>query len=348
MKKIEYGYNTLIKIYLDTKGMALFVVIGLMVVLFLLGTAALTSTNIESKINQNYIQSVQAFYDCEAGIAEAMARINNDTLNLDQWKQAADSDLFHYNYYVSYDANQSLYQVISEGKDPTQTANRRIIAEISSPCAPSDISTPAYCGTGEIKGQANGINGNSSCPGWADDGDPNNDQSVSCISTSRSYVSDTDPIDFDPNQLITSNPYQITYNTPEINVNSWANYYQNLPPDFTSIPTGGSVTIGASNDLKVVYINGSQTISEDKTGYGVLVVTGDLHISGQLNWNGIVIVLGNFQTLSGGGTVTGAILTPNNFDMHGSAQIQWCGDVIRKVIDEIGKPSLQIVSWKED
>ncbi len=332
--------------YLDSKGMALFVVLGLMAILFLLGTAALTTTNIESKINQNYIQSVQAFYDSEAGIAEAMARINDDTLTLDQWAQAADSGLFQYQYYVSYDANQSLYQVISEGKDPTQTANRRIIAEISSSFVSGDISSPAYCGTGENSGQPNTINGNSSCPGWADDGDPNNDQSVSCISTPRSYVSDTDPVDFDPNQLITSNPYQIAYNTPEIDVISWANYYQDLPPDFTSIPTG-SVTIGASNDLKVVYINGSQTISGNKTGYGVLVVTGDLHISGQLDWNGMVIVLGNLRT-TGGGTVTGAIITPNNFDMRGNAQIQWCGDVIRKVITETGKPSLRIVSWKED
>ena len=151
-----------------------------MAILFLLGTAALTTTNIESKINRNYIQSVQAFYDCEAGIAEAIARINDDTLNLDQWEQATDSGLFQYQYYVSYDANQSLYQVISEGKDPTQTANRRIIAEISSSFVSGDISSPAYCGTGENSGISNGINGDSSCPGWADDGDPNNDQNVPC------------------------------------------------------------------------------------------------------------------------------------------------------------------------
>lgn len=276
-----------------------------------------------------------------------MARINNDTLTLDQWKQAADSGQFQYQYYVSYDANQSLYQVTSEGKDPSQTANRRIIAEISSSFDAGDITSPAYCGSGENKGKACGINGNSSCPGWADDGDPNNDQSISCISTPSSYVSDRDPVDFDPDQLTTSNPYQITYNTPEINVDSLLNYYQDLPPDFTSIPTGGSSTIGSSSDLKVVCVNGSQTISGNKTGYGVLVVTGNLSISGQLNWNGMVIVSGNLR-INGGGTITGAIITPNNFDMRGNAQIQWCGDLIRKVITDIGKPSLQIVSWKED
>jgi len=334
--------------YLDAKGMALFLAIGLMVIIFLLGTAALTIINIESKINRNYIQSVQALYDCEAGIAEAMARINDDTLTLDQWEQATDSKLFQYQYKVTYDPNQSLYyQFVSEGKDPTRTANRRILVEINVPFLISDISSPVYCKKAKNKDQSTIINGDSNCPSWADDGDPNNDQSVSCISTLRSYVNDKDPINFKPNQLITSNPYQITYNAREIKVDSLANYYEDLPPDVTEIPEGESVTIGSPNDLKVVYIRGGKhTNLRNITGYGVLMVKRDLHISEKLNWNGIIIVLGKAR-IKGGGTITGAIITPNDFDTGNNVQIQWCGDVIRKVITETGKPPLHIVSWKE-
>ena len=337
--------NKLLKIHQDTKGMALLAVMGIMAILFVLGTAALTTTNMESKISQNYIQSIQALYDCEAGIAEAMARIKEDTLNLDQWEQADNNALFQYRYKVTYKADQCIYVVDSRGKDPTQTAYQRIIAEISSTLLSNDIPSPVYCGTAENRGQPNTINGNSSCPGWADDGDPNNDCSIPCISTSSSYQSDTDPVNFDPNQLITSNPYQIAYNTPEIDLINWVNYYRDSPPDLTSLPDDDE-DIGDSNDLKIVYIDGDQSISGNKSGYGVLIVTGELHISGQLNWNGIIIALEKFK-ITGNGTITGAVLTPNHFDMRGHAHLQWCGDLIRKVLTETGTPSLDIVSWKE-
>ena len=44
--------NKLLKIHQDTKGMALLAVMGIMAILFVLGTAALTTTNMESKISQ--------------------------------------------------------------------------------------------------------------------------------------------------------------------------------------------------------------------------------------------------------------------------------------------------------
>ena len=99
-----------------------------------------------------------------------------------------------------------------------------------------------------------------------------------------------------------------------------------------------------------MYINGSQTLSGNKTGYGVLVVTGDLHLSGQLQWYGVVIVLGNVRQTGGGShgiQLTGAVLTPNNFDMRGNPDIQWCDDVIRRVLQGTDSP-LTVVSWVED
>jgi len=45
--------------------------------------------------------------------------------------------------------------------------------------------------------------------------------------------------------------------------------------------------------------------------------------------------------------ITGALLTPNHYEMRGNSDVQWCGDVVRKVMDDAGDP-LTVVSWKED
>jgi len=345
----------IIAIYHNAQGMALVSVMSLMTLFFLMGTASLLNTATESKISQNHKHGIHAFYDCEGGIAEAIAHIKNNTINLSQdadpnWQSAADSALFRYQYYAAYDPNTKIYTITSEGKNPTQTANRRIIAEVRRIFFTGDIKSPVYCGSGKNKGQPNAIYGDSNCPGWASDGDPNNDDNVACISTPNSYEDDEWPLELDPNQLYTSVTPSVEYDTPELNLVDMADYFKNLPPDLTELDTASTDPIGSPSSTKVVYINGNQTIA-NITGYGILVVTGNLHITGQLNWQGVIIVLGNNVIQSGGGVngmqVTGAILTPNNFEIRGNSDVQWCGDVVRKVMDDAGDP-LTIVSWKED
>ncbi|MEW6381683.1 MAG: pilus assembly PilX N-terminal domain-containing protein [bacterium] len=340
--------------YRDSKGIALVTVMALMAVLFLLGTAVLTNTATEYKISQNHKQSIQAFYDCEAGIAEATARIKNNTAVLDQdgdpnWISPANGIPFHYRYCVTYDPNNHIYRVISEGKDPAQVANKRIIAELKRSFSSGDVISPVYCGSGENRGQPNRIYGDSSCPSWADDGNTSNDTHAPCVVTPQPCVSSSDPLDFDQGQLITSNPNKMVYNTPPLDLQAMADYYKTVA-DLTSIPNGNG-DIGATDDLKVVYINGSDTIAGNRNGYGILVVTGDLHLSGQLHWCGLIIVLGSVRQTGGGShgiQLTGAILTPNDFDMRGNPDIQWCDDVVRKVMQDAGSSPLSVVSWIED
>lgn len=344
------------ELYQDTEGIALVMVMVIMSVLLLVGTAALTNTATEYKISQNYRQSVHAFYDCEAGLAEAVAQIKNDAAIVDHggdpnWIVASNSGLFKYRYYTTYNPPDRIYTITSEGKDPSQTANRRIIAEVKRLFCPADVKSPVYCGSGKNKGQSNTINGNSVTPAWADDGDPNNDTSAPSVITPNPYVSGTNPLNLELNQLSTTYPSKVEYNAPELDLVTMADYYRDLPPDRTDIPTGTTVTIGSPTDIQVVYINGNQTIAGSKTGYGVLVVTGDLHISGLLQWFGIVIVLGNNLIQTGGGVsgiqVTGAVMTPNHFEIRGNSDIQWSADVVRKVIRDTGDP-LRLISWKED
>ncbi|MEW6381029.1 MAG: pilus assembly PilX N-terminal domain-containing protein [bacterium] len=340
----------------DNQGMAMVIVLSVMAALFAIGTASLTNSATENKISQNYQKSVRAFYDCEAGIAEGMAKIKSGTAVIEQdgdpnWISTTQSYLFKYRYHTTYDAANRTYTITSEGKDPSQTANRRIVAEMKRIFSAGDIRSPVYCGSGETKGNANSIRGDSVSPAWASDGDSSNEGSVPCVTTPNPYVSATNPLKVDQTQLFTADPNKVDYDVDPIDLVAMANFYKDLPPDMTSIPTGTTVTIGSETDTKVVYINGNQTIAGDKYGYGILVVTGDLHISGQLHWNGIVIVLGNNLIQTGGGVsglqVTGAVLTPNHFEIRGNADIQWSADVVKKVINNAGDP-LKVVSWKEE
>jgi hypothetical protein len=345
----------IVAISYDTKGIAIFSAMATMVVLFLIGTASLLNTTTESKISQSHRKSVHAFFDCEAGVAEAIAHIKNNTAVLQpfgsdpNWIAAADSTHFQYHYYTTYDPNSHIYTITVEGHDSAHTANRRVVAELHRIFSANDIRSPVHCGSGKNRGAANLISGDPTCPGWADDTDPNNDTSTACISTHKPYENAKKPLDLEYSQLFTSGPSQVEYNAPPLDMAKMANYYKELPPDRTSILTAGE-NIGSDSDTQVVYINSNQFISGTVSGFGVLVVTGDLFIAGQLNWQGLVIVLGNVIQAGGGSLgiqVTGSILTPNHFEIRGNSAIQWCGDVVRKVMSNAGDP-LSVVSWREE
>ena len=68
-------------------------------------------------------------------------------------------------------------------------------------------------------------------------------------------------------------------------------------------PDGSSPSMagwGAIGDLKIVHCTGDLDLQSNGTGAGVLVVDGDLHLGGTLNYNGIIIVLGNVDIQGGG------------------------------------------------
>jgi hypothetical protein len=50
-------------------------------------------------------------------------------------------------------------------------------------------------------------------------------------------------------------------------------------------------TVGSPKDYRVVVVNGDCTFS-DAAGFGMLVVRGDLTLSGSFTWNGLILVIG--------------------------------------------------------
>jgi hypothetical protein len=73
----------------------------------------------------------------------------------------------------------------------------------------------------------------------------------------------------------------------------------------------GSYIAGCISYAPVVYVNGNAMFNGTSRGQGILLVEGDLSITGNFKWIGLVIATGQVQTGNGTTNVTGAILAQN-------------------------------------
>ena len=85
-------------------------------------------------------------------------------------------------------------------------------------------------------------------------------------------------------------------------------------------PTNWPTDMSATNP-KVIYVDGSFDIGPN-TGYGILVVTGNLHYHGNSGWNGVILVVGDGTTTfdgqgGGNGEFDGAIFVATTRDSSG-------------------------------
>jgi Tfp pilus assembly protein PilX len=136
----------------------------------------------------------------------------------------------------------------------------------------------------------------------------------------------------------------------------------NYPYDVNSATlTGmswGSPTLGATpqdptscNDHNVVYFNTNSTYVKfmgGSTGCGLLLVEGDLNVSGGFTWYGVVLVTGSI-VFSGGGekNVTGAMLAGGAVSadlVSGDANLIYCSEAVSKQTSYL---PLKIHRWAE-
>jgi hypothetical protein len=86
------------------------------------------------------------------------------------------------------------------------------------------------------------------------------------------------------------------------------------PADGKDLPSGMSPT----NPMTVV-VNGDLDLSAwHGTGYGILLVTGDLKYGPDATWNGVVLVIGK-GSMSGNGLINGAVLVARTVDSSGAS-----------------------------
>ena len=130
----------------------------------------------------------------------------------------------------------------------------------------------------------------------------------------------------------------------------------------TVINPGGwlpSGTLGSISDRKIVVVKDDLKLQEG--GAGILIVTGDLTLSGNFSYDGLILVLGKgqvFRNGGGNGVIRGGILVgaysdnsptfdlPSSFDTNGGGNslIQYCSDSSNKALTKIPAFSVKAVT----
>jgi hypothetical protein len=104
------------------------------------------------------------------------------------------------------------------------------------------------------------------------------------------------------------------------------------PSPGPSCPNPSTMNLGTPQNWPINVVNGNYTMGPT-TGYGILVVTGNLNFSGNYAWNGLILVIGSggISNLSGGGNgqINGALFVANTSGAPpsglGSVNVNWNG-----------------------
>ncbi|MEA1900078.1 MAG: pilus assembly PilX N-terminal domain-containing protein [Thermodesulfobacteriota bacterium] len=155
--------------------------------------------------------------------------------------------------------------------------------------------------------------------------------------------------------IYSGNPAYPINGSDDINI---AGYVNSLKASATEIITadqigGALVTYGDAGNFVTCYCDATSLdplpgLDMQKViGHGILLVEGDLTMSGGFNWNGIILVTGTL-TFNGGGpnsiNIQGAVLANNTVDINGGVTIAYDSCMIDNSLNNL---SLEIISWKE-
>jgi len=310
-----------------------------MVILFLLGTASINNVTTEYRTSYNYLQSVQAFNDAEAGIGEVVGIITtNRNPVLDTWIDT-NSPLFQYSYRAHFDPNTYIFTITSLGFDPKRVASRKITAQYESLFNTPVIGSPVYSVTGNFTGTASHIVGNPNCPSWVPGS--SDDSSVPAITTSGSTIDFEDQ----PDQCVTDDSIKIKYNQdPGIKFNELEDYYKDKAT-FTTLATNG--TYGTQDEFELGYVTGNGVYG-GITGYGILIIVGNVTFAGGCIWHGLIINIGNLVITGNGNKLYGGLISNGDCEVGGDAEIKWCPGAVGKALQDLSAPPLKLLSWKEE
>jgi Tfp pilus assembly protein PilX len=117
-------------------------------------------------------------------------------------------------------------------------------------------------------------------------------------------------------------------------------------------------TYGSSTNYKIVYSNTSSPNNvnglklNNVTGWGILLVDGDLELGGGFNWNGIILATGAVKLNGGGGpnavNIAGQLLsgtsTVTDISLNGSNNITYNSCYVKNAT---AQAPLKVLSWKQ-
>ena len=116
--------------------------------------------------------------------------------------------------------------------------------------------------------------------------------------------------------------------SPVLDLESQVNTLESIKTvTLTEDQTGYSV--GSSSNYEVVYCDATILSPDNEldlnnvTGYGTLVIKGNVNFGGSVTWYGLIIVYGNIEVSGNGNNIHGAILADNISQLSGNININY-------------------------
>jgi Tfp pilus assembly protein PilX len=375
---IPYKLKTpqLLRPLTSQKGYMLVAALTLMTVLTLLGTTAYILSSTDIKVGGNFRNSQQTLQVAMAGgeRARELLRLENRSssnyasftdelsvllrrgvnLVLDGNTTPTDdqpiaSGTMNGIFYAAYLTNDSsdgtanttdangkvMITTVATGTDNSKAIVQTVVRLFPGPSSPSTVYTK-----GDVTGNGTSltISGNDAC---------NQGPNLDAI-----YAKG----DWNPNGSPTITGAVTEYGTLELDIAGMISQLKASANVTLTEDTNGA-TYGSSSDYKVVYSNTSSPANvnglklNNITGYGILLVEGDLELAGGFNWNGIILVTGAVK-LNGGGNdpvnIAGQLLsgtsTVTDISVNGANNITYNSC---KVKDATTAAPLTVVNWKQ-
>ena len=112
-----------------------------------------------------------------------------------------------------------------------------------------------------------------------------------------------------------------------------------------AIPVNASGTFGSQNQPVILHAEQGIQSSGNISGYGILLVDGQLQVSGTMNWNGLIIQrgrpgVGPATSVSTSLTITGGMIVYNEGPFGASLQVS------NELIIELGRQTIEDLRQK--
>lgn len=376
----------------DETGGALLIALFIMILLAFIGGAALMTSTLETKISGNYKAAVEAFYIAEAGIERAKDVLKTMTFDdaldgVDNDKNTtSDNGILSFGSSVSFGGGTYAVRVNDGDGDVWDDSDGKVII--------TSTGTLAGGGKRTIETLARKANLND-FPAAMTFVDPN--VKLEFLSNALSVTGDDKTYDPGPPERVNDGPGpdknaiatedmvpDETYSpaaaqnnitgvggiTPDIDKGSTTLNLTDLQAvrsaliAMSGITTySGSTTItggalGTRANPQITYVNDSLDLQSNVTGAGILIVDKDLIISGNLVFEGIILVgicptcPGRVETGTGNSMVFGAVVVVNPTSSHsdearlkmsGNSDIYYSSFAIHNALNA----TFSAVSWRE-
>jgi Tfp pilus assembly protein PilX len=367
----------------DEKGLVLIAVLCLLAALVLVGTTAFIVSSTDVKVVSNYKTGQTALQVAMAGTEKARealraanasstntsnfseelaARVgangvlNGYTSSTDDSALASSSTLvsgYSYNAYLTNDSSDGASSTAdSNGKVvitsvATGPNNAKAIVTTTVQLYTFSTSSPAVVYSKDnvtLSGSSLTINGNDggSCGGG---------------NLSTVYTLDPATTTQNGNPGLSGNPSTPQHGNTNINLQGLVDQFK-PGANYTLTADQSGATYGSSSSYVTVYADAEATQADHElrlnnvTGYGILIVKGDLQMAGNLDWHGIIIVTGILKSSGGGSNgknIQGQIYSGSSAlgdtAISGNIDIAYNSCEVKK---SLSSQPLKVVNWKQN